>query len=242
MVGVGSVSLRGVDSSGIPEETVRIACSEFPRGCLAMRMRHLLGPLFTDGEFAQLYSSRGRPGLSPATLALVSVLQFAEGLTDRQAADAVRGRIDWKYLLGLPLEDQGFDFRALSELRDRLIAGGLEQRLLDTVLDAARASGLQATSQRGTPVTRVRFAARHCGPCPLRARCTTSPTGRNLTLRPREEHEALARARKHSPALNGATATNTAPASRAPSPKPSTPSGRDAPATAATPRHRYNTC
>lgn len=54
---------------------------------------------------------------------IVTVLQFAENLTDRQAADAVRGRIDWKYCLGLELTDKGFDFSVLSLFRARLLDG-----------------------------------------------------------------------------------------------------------------------
>ena len=73
-----------------------------------------------------MYGTRGAPGISPAQLAVVTVLQFAENLTDRQAADAVRGRIDWKYCLGLELADPGFDFSVLSEFRSRLVAGGRE--------------------------------------------------------------------------------------------------------------------
>jgi len=65
----------------------------------AMRARDALGPLFTDEQFAELFAARGRPAWSPARLALVLVLQFVEGLTDRQAADAVRARLDWKYAL-----------------------------------------------------------------------------------------------------------------------------------------------
>jgi len=75
-------------------------------------------------------------------LALVSVFQFLENLTDRQAADAVRGRMDWKYALGLELEDAGFDFSVLSEFRDRLIEGGSEQLLLDKMLERFKAKGL----------------------------------------------------------------------------------------------------
>ena len=52
-----------------------------------------------------------------------------------------------------------------------------------------------AQSHRGTPVTRVRFAERHCGPCELRTSCTNAKSGRNLTLRPRAEHDILQQAR-----------------------------------------------
>ncbi|MGH3940278.1 MAG: transposase [Pseudonocardiaceae bacterium] len=76
-----------------------------------MRMRDVLGAVFTDDEFAAVFPSRGRPAISSALLAFVSVLQFGEGLTDRQAAHAVRARIDWKYALGLELDDTGFDHR-----------------------------------------------------------------------------------------------------------------------------------
>ena len=57
-------------------------------------------------------------------------MQYMENLSDRQAANAVRGRINWKYALSLPLEDSGFDFSALSEFRKRLIEGGAEATLL----------------------------------------------------------------------------------------------------------------
>lgn len=88
-----------------------------------MRIRDELGGLFSDADFAGLYPSGGKPAWSPGRLALVSVMQFAEGLSDRQAADAVRGRLDWKHLLGLELVDPGFDHSVLTEFRDRLIAG-----------------------------------------------------------------------------------------------------------------------
>ncbi|WP_371666770.1 transposase [Streptomyces sp. NBC_00289] len=82
-----------------------VAREAFPKGCLAMRVRDALGPLFDDEIFRSAFGVRGRPGVAPGQLALVSVLQFAENLTDRQAAHAVRARIDWKYLLGLELAD-----------------------------------------------------------------------------------------------------------------------------------------
>ncbi len=118
----------------IPTDTVRIARAAFRRGSPFMRMRDEIGALFTDEEFAPLFPVRGRPVESPWRLALVSVMQYVEGLSDRQAADAVRARIDWKYSLSLELADPGFDASVLSEFRTRLVSGGLEQQMLDTML------------------------------------------------------------------------------------------------------------
>jgi transposase len=80
----------------IPEETVRIAHAVLPEGNVWMQMRDGLGPLYEDTDFADLFPTRGHPAESPWRLALVTVMQYGEGLTDRQAADAVRTRIDWK--------------------------------------------------------------------------------------------------------------------------------------------------
>src|SRR4029450_2402933 len=113
----------------IPAGTVQVARAAFPKGCLAIRIRDALGELFEDAQFAGLFATRGRPAVSPARLALVLVLQFAEGLSDRQAADAVRARIDWKYALGLELTDTGFDASVLSEVRARLLPEGEGQRV-----------------------------------------------------------------------------------------------------------------
>ncbi|WP_217574382.1 transposase [Streptomyces sp. GbtcB7] len=93
-----------------------------------MRIRDSLGPLFWDEEFKAAFGVRGRPVISPGRLALVSILQFAENLTDRQAVHAVRARIDVKYLLGLELTDPGFDHTVLTGFRDRLLTHGLEER------------------------------------------------------------------------------------------------------------------
>jgi transposase len=105
-------------------------------------MRDKLGVFFSDEQFAGVFSTRGQPGYSPWRLALVLVMQYVEDLSDRQAANAVRGRIDWKYALGLELEDAGFDHSLLSEFRQRLLAGGQEQELLDTMLQTLVAAGL----------------------------------------------------------------------------------------------------
>jgi transposase len=140
----------------IPEETKRVAQAAFPKGSLAMRMRDELGTVYLDDQFSDLFPNRGQPAESPAMLALVVVLQFAEGLTDRQAADAVRGRIDWKYALGLDLTDAGFDFTVLSEFRTRLAKGDAEERLLDTLLTAFRERGLlKAGGRQRTDSTHV---------------------------------------------------------------------------------------
>ena len=86
-----------------------------------MKMRDELGSIYDNAQFADLFPRRGQSAESPWRLALVTIMQFAENLTDRQAADAVRSRIDWKYALGLNLEDSGFDFSVLCKFRKRLI-------------------------------------------------------------------------------------------------------------------------
>src|SRR5438045_1366048 len=124
----------------IPDETARVAHAAFPKGSLAMDLGGSLAR-YTDELFAPLFSPLGQPALAPWRLALVSVLQLAEGLSDRQAADAVRARLYWKYALGLELTDPGFHYSVLSEFRERLIEGGLEQQLLDTLLTACKEQG-----------------------------------------------------------------------------------------------------
>jgi hypothetical protein len=95
-----------------------------------------------DEQFAGAYGVRGKPGWPPGRLALVTIFQKAENLTDRQVAEAVRTRIDWKYALGLALADPGFDDSILSEFRTRVATGGLDQVVLDTLLERLAAEGL----------------------------------------------------------------------------------------------------
>jgi transposase len=140
----------------IPAETERIARLAFPKSSLAMKLRDELGMIYSDEQFSDLFPERGQPAESPARLALVTVLQFAEGLTDRQAADAVRGRIDWKYALGLELSDPGFDYSVLSEFRSRLLGGSAEERLLTAQLKLFQARGLvKAGGRQRTDSTHV---------------------------------------------------------------------------------------
>jgi len=109
---------------------------------LAVAVRDRLGELFPDVEFATAFGQCGRPGWAPGRLALVTVLQKVENLTDRQAADQVRENLAWKYALGLELADPGFDHSVLSEFRTRVVAHGLEERALDLLLAALVARGL----------------------------------------------------------------------------------------------------
>jgi transposase len=145
----------------VPEETTRVARAAFPKGHPYLTFRDALGTIFQDEDFAALFPAWGQPGLPPWRLALVTVMQFRENLADRQAAEAVRARIDWKYLLSLELTDPGFDFSVLSEFRDRLLAGSAEELLLDTLLERCRAMGwLKTRGPQRTDSTHVLAAIR----------------------------------------------------------------------------------
>src|SRR6058998_3639958 len=145
----------------VPDETARVAHAAFPKGHPYLTCRDVLGTIFQDEDFAALFPAWGQPGLPPWRLALVTIMQFRENLADRQAAEAVRARIDWKYLLSLDLTDPGFDFSVLSEFRDRLLAGSAEALLLDTLLERCRALGLlTAWGQQRTDSTHVLAAIR----------------------------------------------------------------------------------
>src|SRR5215468_10434753 len=106
------MSLRPQPIGSIPEQTVRIAHAAFPKGHPYLTLRDHLGTIIQDEDFATLFPAWGYPGLPPWRLALVTLMQFRENLADRQAAEAVRARIDWKYLLGLDLTDPGFECRS----------------------------------------------------------------------------------------------------------------------------------
>src|SRR2546425_7620219 len=155
------MSLRPHALTPVPEETARIAHAAFPKGHPYLTFRDALGTIFQDEDFTTLFPAWGQPGLPPWRLALVTIMQFRENLADRQAAEAVRARIDWKYLLSLELTDPGFDFSVLSEFRDRLLAGSAEDCLLDTLLARCRAVGLlKARGQQRTDATHVLAAIR----------------------------------------------------------------------------------
>jgi len=124
-------------------------------------MRDELDTIFVDEQFAKLFPTRGKPGEAPWRLALVTIMQFAENLSDRQAADAVRSRIDWKYALSLELADPGFDHTVLSEFRSRLINNNAEMLILNTLLMRFREMGLlKARGKQRTDSTHVLAAVR----------------------------------------------------------------------------------
>jgi transposase len=140
----------------VPPETARIARAAYPNGNLYLQMRDVLGSIYTDEQFADLFPKAGQPAQAPWRLALVTVLQFVENLSDRQAADAVRGRIDWKYLLGLDLTNPGFDASVLSEFRTRLLEHQAEERLLEKMLTVfGRKGWLKARGRQRTASTHV---------------------------------------------------------------------------------------
>ncbi len=132
------MSLRPQPVPPIPDETVRVARAAFPKGNLYILLRDELGTLTTDEDLAPLFPTRGQPAEAPWRLALVTVFQFIEGLSDRAAADAVRSRLDWKYALSLELTDPGFDSSVLCEFRARLLGGNAEKLLFDRLLDVCR--------------------------------------------------------------------------------------------------------
>ena len=155
------MSLRSSPVVPVPEETAHVVHAAFPHGNLYVTLRDTLGTIFSDADFAALFPPCGQPALAPWRLALVTIMQFRETLADRQAADAVRARIDWKYLLGLALTDPGFHFSALSAFRDRLLAGKAEELLLETLLRHCQAFGiLKAHGQQRTDATYVWAAIR----------------------------------------------------------------------------------
>ena len=155
------MSLQPRPVSPIPDDTLRVAQAAFPHGAVVTRLRDEFADLCCDEDFAALYPRRGQPELAPWRLALVTVLQFLEHLSDRQAADAVRSRIDWKYALGLHLDDPGFHSSVLTEFRSRLLVGHAEYLLFDKMLAHFKARGLiRPRGRQRTDSTHVLGAVR----------------------------------------------------------------------------------
>ncbi|SRR6266487_5662454 len=140
----------------IPEETARVARAIFPSGNRYMRLRDELGTIYTDEQFVALYPANGQFAEQPWRIALLLVMQYMENYTDRQAAEAMKTRIGWKYVLSLELTDAGFDFSVLSEFRQRLMASGQEEQILNTLLQICRERGwLKERGKQRTDATHV---------------------------------------------------------------------------------------
>jgi len=145
----------------VPDPTVVVARAAFPKGSPAMSARDELADVFDDEQFAAAFGTRGAPAESPGALALVTVLQYVENLTDRQAGLMVARAIDWKYALGLELTDPGFDPSVLSKFRARLVEHGLERVVFDKMLGVLAAKGLVgAGGKQRTDSTHVASAVR----------------------------------------------------------------------------------
>ncbi len=155
------MSLHPKPFDTIPEETKRVAHAAFPKGNLYLSLRDTLSPFYKDEDFASLFSPYGQPAEAPWRLALVCIFQFLEHLPDRQAAEAVRSRIDWKYVLAFPLDDSGFHFSVLGKFRARLLAGSAETQLLELLLEHLKAQKLlKARGQQRTDSTHIIAAIR----------------------------------------------------------------------------------
>lgn len=141
------MSLDPQSYPAIPEQTKLVAEAAFPQGNPYLTLHRELGVIFCDEDFADLFPTRGQHAYAPWRLALVTILQFRENLSDRQAAEAVRSRIDWKYVLALELGDSGFDYSVLSKFRTRLLEGKKEALLLDKLL--ARLQEVGVIKSRG---------------------------------------------------------------------------------------------
>ncbi len=166
------MSVRFQPLKPIPPRTVEVAKAALGDDNLMMKLRDELGTFYRDTDFAELFSHEGQPGIYPWRLAMVCVLQYLDNLSDRGAAEAVRTRIDWKYALSLELTDPGFDFSVLSEFRSRLIAGGVETKLLDKLLHRCEQKGfLKARGKQRTDSTHVLAAIRT-----LNQRLLTTPS------------------------------------------------------------------
>ncbi len=145
----------------VPEQTARIARLAFPKGNLYLQIRDEIGVLLTDADFVDLFPSRGQPAYAPWRLALITIFQFIENLSDRAAAESVRARIDWKYALSLELENSGFDSTVLCEFRARLVAENAENLLFEKLLDWCREQKMLKTRGRQrTDSTHVLAAVR----------------------------------------------------------------------------------
>jgi transposase len=149
------MSMKPHELEPIPENTKRVALKALRKGTLIMRLRETLGTIYHDEDFRDLFPRRGKPAEAPWRLALITVMQALENLTDRQAAQMVQTRIDWKYALSLSLDDEGFDFSVLSAFRDRLLSANVTEKVLEPILTICRREGWLKVNQQRTDSTHI---------------------------------------------------------------------------------------
>lgn len=145
----------------VPAKTAELAQKVFKRGNIYVQMRDDLGVIFENEMFRSLFSHVGRPAEAPGNLALILVMQYMEKLSDRQAAEQVGARIDWKYILGLKLEDEGIRYQILTDFRKRIVEGDKVEFLLNTILEQLEEKGwLPGKKKQRTDATYILSAAR----------------------------------------------------------------------------------
>ena len=155
------MSLKPQKLPKVPEETARIAKILFPKGNKYMWLRDELDVIYKDEQFTELYPENGQYAEQPWRLAMMCVIQYMENYTDRQAAEALKTRIDLKYALSLELTDPGFDFSVLSEFRKRLIEVGIEDVILTVLLNICKEKGLlKERGKQRTDSTHIEAAIR----------------------------------------------------------------------------------
>jgi transposase len=152
------MSLHPQEIPPVPADTVRVAKAAFPRGNPYILLRNEVGSVYEDVTFASLFPKRGQPAEAPWRLAMVCIMQFAGGLSDRQAAEAVRSRIDWKYTLSLGLTDSAFDSTVWSEFRTRLVSGSRSAKTRSQHILTVTAISLVRLSDwlQGKPLSKTR--------------------------------------------------------------------------------------
>jgi transposase len=156
-----AMSLRPQRPEPVPDGTVRVARAAFPTGNRYLQMRDTLDVIDADADFLHLFPGHGKPAYAPWRLALATIFPFAAHLPDRQAADAVRGRIDGKDARSRDRTDPGFDHTVLSEFRSRLVDGGAASLRFDLLLTQFRQRGLlKARGRQRTDSTHVLAAIR----------------------------------------------------------------------------------
>lgn len=149
------MSLHAAPLAEIPTRTAELVRIILPKGNTITQLRDCFGAVYSDDQFRSLYPTRGQPAYAPWRLALVTIFQFLEHLSDRQAAEHVRTRLDWKYALALELEDLGFHYSVLSEFRARLVAADQGEMLFNTFLQACRDHHLLKPGRQRTDSTHV---------------------------------------------------------------------------------------